>query len=68
MENKENKKSFEALPDEALDAVSGGAFEINGICEECHQPKKVTLYQYEQKGKARLLCSDCIAGIKKANK
>ena len=68
MENKENKKSFEALADEALDAVSGGAFEINGICEECHQPKKVMLYQYEQKGKSRLLCRECIDLIKKGKK
>ncbi len=63
----ENTKSFEALADEALDAVSGGVY-VTGICAGCGYKKPVMLYQYEKQGKSRLLCRDCIDLIKKANK
>ena len=64
MDNKKDKRSFEELDDDALDAVSGGAFEVDSICTGCNQYKKVMLYQYEQKGKSRLLCRECITLLK----
>ena len=67
MENKENKKSFESLPDEALGAVSGGVF-VTGICDECHKKKQVMLYLDEKQGESRLLCRECIDLIKKGKK
>ena len=67
MNGDENKKSSEALPDEALENVAGGArdkldFTPLFACRNCHDSKKATRVYLVKNGCVYdqvLYCDDC---------
>ena len=65
MNDNENKKSYEELADEALDAVTGGRrkeyVRPQVTCPVCFQPKEQLAYYHdpEDPKKRGYMCADC---------